>query len=311
LLRKKVVFVLGSGHCGSTLLDLILGSHSMAFSLGEIRRIATAVDGAHEGPLKICGVCADTCDFWNGQVSEAWLKRFYSGKNPMRSVVRRATNYLLNHYDYLMRCSGKSIMIDSSKSTAWFDLQLKPAFKWRDIDPHLLYLRRDGRAVVSAYYRKYPKHGLERIAQDWARQTRQMETYYSRYPAHQKIEVNYEELATQPEPVVESICDHLGIEYEPNMLRYWAHDHHHVFGNGGTRNLIYRYREQFEPLSEQTKARVSSAKQHYKHEYYDEVDIAIRLDERWRRELDEQALATFERVAGEANRTYAYGDSAA
>jgi hypothetical protein len=32
----KVIFILGSGHCGSTLLDLILDSHSKVFSVGEI-----------------------------------------------------------------------------------------------------------------------------------------------------------------------------------------------------------------------------------------------------------------------------------
>ena len=33
---RKVVFILGSGHCGSTLLDLMLGAHSRIVGLGEM-----------------------------------------------------------------------------------------------------------------------------------------------------------------------------------------------------------------------------------------------------------------------------------
>ena len=39
----KVVFIMGAGHCGSTLLDLIVGSHSNAFSLGEFKQFGSCL----------------------------------------------------------------------------------------------------------------------------------------------------------------------------------------------------------------------------------------------------------------------------
>ena len=39
-MENQIVFIMGPGHCGSTLLDLILGSHSDCFSLGEVFRLS-------------------------------------------------------------------------------------------------------------------------------------------------------------------------------------------------------------------------------------------------------------------------------
>lgn len=36
---KKVVFICGAGHSGSTLLGLLLGSHSKCFYLGEANKV--------------------------------------------------------------------------------------------------------------------------------------------------------------------------------------------------------------------------------------------------------------------------------
>jgi len=34
--NKTIVFIVGSGHSGSTILDRLSGHHSQAFSIGEI-----------------------------------------------------------------------------------------------------------------------------------------------------------------------------------------------------------------------------------------------------------------------------------
>lgn len=40
--------------------------------------------------------------------------------------------------------------------------------------------------------------------------------------------------------------------------------------------------------------------------YYHQVGLAIRLDLRWKREMSNDALATFQEIAGEVNRTYEF-----
>lgn len=300
---RKVVFIMGSGHCGSTLLDLLLGSHSDAFSLGEIHRLGTALDDPTRKTL--CGVCAERCEFWDERVPLRALEAIYSNRTPLHRVVRKLAHATVNPYRLLMDWSGRSVLIDSSKSRSWIDRQLRPRHKWRHITPYLLFLGRDGRAIVNSYHQKYPERSYEQLVLDWAKGIQSMERYFETFPTNRKLYVSYEQLARSPERTLQRICGSLGLRFEAPMLRYWEHDHHHVFGNGGTRSLIWRYRQQFAAPSPALEARAESAKQHYRHEYYDQVDVAIKLDERWRRELTEEELRTFERLAGCANATYA------
>lgn len=303
---RTVVFIMGSGHCGSTLLDLMLGSHSDAFSLGEIHRIGGPVDArARDSSARICGVCPERCEFWDERVPPFWMRLFYSRRNLITSALRKLAHYVFNPYAFIMRWSGKNLVIDSSKGTAWIDRQLSPAYKWHGIRPVLIYLHRDGRAVVSSYLRKYPERGFEAIVESWKRGAERMENYFDAFHQGPKFRVSYESLTSDPEATMQSICRSLHIDYEPDMLRYWRHDHHHVFGNGGTRNLIYRYRMQFEAPDDALRQRMEDAKQHYSHEYYDQVEVAIQPDERWRNELSAEQLERFDLIAGPANRAYA------
>lgn len=303
---KKVIFVMGSGHCGSTLLDLLLGSHSDAFSLGEFHRLWSSFTDGHAGAPKICGVCPGHCEFWNGAVSLPLLKLYYSRKGYLSAILRRVGKYTYNPYILLSKWSGKSVLIDSSKQVDWIDSQQKPGYTWRGIEPYLIYICRDGRAVVNSYYTKYPEKGIEAITENWKKQTIGMEAYFNGFPPDRKIKVGYEELASDPQTVVESICNAVGMSYEPEMLRYWAHDHHHIFGNGGTRSLIYKYREQFETQSEALRHRIESSKEHYTHEYYDQLEVAISLDERWRDQLGAEELRVFNLIAGDVNVSCGY-----
>ncbi len=302
---RTVVFVMGAGHCGSTLLDLILGSHSEAFSLGELARISKSVDAAIADPsARICGVCAGRCGFWDDQVPQFWLRLLYCRATAYGSLARRAAVCVVNPYRLLMRWSGKSVLIDSSKNSNWIHRQLRFSYRWRGVRPFLIYLQRDGRAVVNAYYRKYPERGFDNITLSWKRSTEAMERYYRNFSRGPKLRLRYEDLATHPEATVRELCSALSIPYEPEMLSYWKHDHHHVFGNGGTRNLIYRYREQFQPHDERTRARIVHHKQYYPFEYYDQIALAIRPDERWRRELSDSQVQRFEALAGAVNEGY-------
>ena len=63
---RKVVFIVGAGHSGSTLLELILGCYSEAFAIGEFWSISRKVDDAKSG-LTICGICSGNYEFWDGK----------------------------------------------------------------------------------------------------------------------------------------------------------------------------------------------------------------------------------------------------
>lgn len=298
----KVVFIMGSGHCGSTLLDLILGSHTQSFSLGELQRIHNSIDSSSNN-TQICGVCENRCPFWDNKVQLPLLKLFYSKANKGYAHASKIAQCIYNPYKLLRRWSDKNMLIDSSKNPRWIQRQLRFSYRWIGITPYLIYMIRDGRAVVSAYRRKYHDKGIKDITKDWKRKAISMNRFYEQFPTERRTTVSYEELATQPELVVKSLCQFLNIDYEPEMLRYWTHEHHHLYGNGGTRALIYRFREQLQQSSPELRKRAEHAKQFYAHEYYDQIEIAIKLDDRWRGEMTKDDLDIFDAIGGEINRS--------
>ena len=57
----KCIYICSAGHSGSTLLDLLLGSHSNVTSLGEINQLSKNLS---LNTLCTCGEEIRSCDFW-------------------------------------------------------------------------------------------------------------------------------------------------------------------------------------------------------------------------------------------------------
>lgn len=300
--RRKVVFVMGNGHSGSTLLELILGSHPKVRALGEISNLHKVLDRGDVAEPRLCHICEGYCEFWNGQVDAGVLRRHVSRKGPLAPVLRGWSQLRNGMYEHLFSRSGADILVDGSKSVSWISRQVRPHWKWGGANPFLLYIQRDGRAVVNSRLRKYPDRNMEQEVRHWMRINDRMNAYYDKFPAERRYRLSYEDLATRPEAVISDLCKALDIEYFPSMVRYWEHNHHTVFGNAGTRSLIARYRKEF-GVAEKPPESYSLEVMRERHgDHYDQVGLAIRLDERWKRELTAEQLAVFESVGGELNR---------
>jgi len=133
----EVLLIVGYGHSGTTILDIILGSSQNAQSCGEMTHITREFFFSE---YCSCGNIIDSCDFW-GDIIEAWKSnmdcsfenyvkyrsKFEGNKNYFRSFINfykpssefleyiKATELL---YDQIFRKSKKKIIIDSSKSAS-------------------------------------------------------------------------------------------------------------------------------------------------------------------------------------------------
>lgn len=302
-MRKKVVCLLGTGHCGSTLLDLLIGSHSQVFSLGEFHSIYRKVrEMGKGGNPRLCVVCQDECEFWNKQASPFVLNLYYSRKTLLNAVVGKAARYIYNPYHFIFKWSGKPVIVDSSKHPGWFRSQFSPRYAAYGIDQYLIYICRDGRAVVNSYLRKYPERGVKRITETWMEQVHSMNAYYDHFPEDRKMKVHYEALASDPEGTMRTVCERLGLEYESRMLRYWEHEHHHIGGNAGTARMIVKYREQQSQQCNQEW--LEKHKGYFDNQYYERQGLNIKLDERWKSEFSPENLEIFESLAGELNQPF-------
>jgi hypothetical protein len=175
--KYTLLYILGSGHCGSTLLDLLLNRHSEVFGLGEIavlrKYIATQACREVLEAYRPDGECVSTdwasvypldTPFWQNvkrryeDVSGTPFEKInldHKGWKTIRAwhasdieIWARANEVLLS---CLHQASGASILTDASKFPhRLYLLQRSGLFQIKVI--HLL---RHGCAVVNSYTRKY------------------------------------------------------------------------------------------------------------------------------------------------------------
>ncbi len=173
--RIKVLYIVGSGRSGSTLLDRMLGNIEGFCAVGELTHMWDK--GLQSKNLCGCGVPVLSCAFWNTVLEEAFgglhgfnvkladafrarwehirnthLVAFLLAANSSY-VKRHLESYLdvlANLYRAIQTVSGCRVIIDSSKlgGRALLLSQID------DIDLHVLHLTRDSRAVTYSWGRK-------------------------------------------------------------------------------------------------------------------------------------------------------------
>ncbi len=275
--NEQVCFIAGAGHSGSTLLGLVLGSHPRVFYAGEARKSLFFGNERKALRKRMCKVCGPSCAVW-GHLDRA----------PGEDL-----------YEALSRRTGRPIALDSTKSIDWIDAQidvLRPA----GVGLHLIFIGRDGRAVVGSGVRKYPETSAREHALRWVSQIEATEALAARFPGP-VTRVRYESLATRPRETIEMLSAALGIDFVPQMLEPWTSEQHPLGGNAGTQSLLE---------GAQTRVGGALAISGDKRGYYQEHPRGFVLDLRWQRELSAEALAEFESVAHETNAPHAWNEEA-
>jgi hypothetical protein len=263
----------GAGHSGSTLLGMILGSHSRAFYMGEGGKARYLGDASKPMRKRVCKICGEDCPVWSGF---AW-----DGESPLHARVAEH--------------AGRPVIVDSTKDEAWIEARAAETLQLggRAV---LILLGRDGRAVVNSRIRKYPDRDPEAQIRDWVDKMARSEALFDRFDGP-KIRVRYEELATSTQDVARAICALAGLDFDPQMLRYSRGDHHVLGGNSGTQFIVAR-----EQLDDPDAAFVSLNGR--TRGYYENHPGGIELDLRWREELSAPHLALFEKLASRANESF-------
>jgi hypothetical protein len=273
---KKVILICGAPHSGSTLLGLILGSHSKCFYAGEANKTRFINNNNSTGSSedKACKVCGKNCPIW-GSFS---------------------LNEHENLYQYLAKKSNRPVIIDSTKNIKWLKKQIG-MLKDLKLDIYLIYLSRDGRAVINSRIRKYKDLNVADIIKDWKEHIIKTNSLYNNF-ADKKIKVKYEDLATNSEEIIQKICFFLNLKYEPKMLNYYEYEHHPLGGNTGTQSLLQNLEEG------KSLIQLSERNQYY----YQTHPLGIKLDLRWKEELSLEAQNQFKKIAGNLNKEFAWDD---
>ncbi|MGF1454684.1 MAG: sulfotransferase [Alphaproteobacteria bacterium] len=270
----RVVYILGSGHCGSTLLHLLMNAHPELCGTGELTFLTKMKKRAMEEGPDVKELEAVRSEFWQSvferfqaesdvALEELSLREFIN--SPMADYIRGSGRYPawramhLALFRALGEVSGREWVIDSSK-TAGRCLQLHGVLGDR---MRVIHLVRDRRGVFSSYLKKYGVgYGLRSsilvpiycyLAQTILRKV--------------TLRVRYEDLVRNPEATLRTICRFLGIDYSAQMLDFRSVPDYSVNGN----------RMRFSSSSE------------------------IVLDEKWRRTLSKRNKAIFTVFGGWLN----------
>ena len=288
-MKKKILFILGTAHCGSTLLSLILDSSPQCFTVGELSNLPRL----HH---KNKPICQNNCNFWNRKFSKDELNKLALGLSntqispgiPLKieKFFREIINDdIFRPYSIIASKSCADVIIDSTKTIYWISSMLRLKELKKEFDIYLLHLVRDGRAVLNSYLRKRKRMTLEDISQLWLKRVTNNEFFFKNFSRGKKIQLAYEELATKPQATTQHLCNFLGIEFIPAMLKYWEYEHYMISGNRGTKSLVNQY---------QNKPEESPKSQ----------DLSIKLDLSWQTTLTEDSIKKFYAIVGDKNKPY-------
>jgi hypothetical protein len=218
----KVIFILGSGHSGSTLLDLMLGAHKLAFSAGELSKL-WGYSGPDVKKTCACGQRIADCDFWNEVRSRV---------DPCDANDDAPPSALL---EAICAVSDAQVVIDSSKS-----IRRLRSLLATPVDLHVIHLVRDGRAVAHSNRKKGRDFRIS--FQKWAAIQRHARTVLEEVsPSVPTTRIRYEDLAQHPQRTIEEIQRWAGL---PPDERCWTSFReravHLVSGNRMKRERVSR-----------------------------------------------------------------------
>ena len=192
-LVESPVFVISSQRSGSTLLRVLLNSHSR-------------IRAPHELHLDSLQVQLST-DYAGDVMGELGLAR--------TTLEHLLWDRVLDHE--LCR-SGKDIIVDKTPSNAL--IWRRVATAWPNAR-YLFLLRHPGsvlESVLSRHHDAEPESAVREVSAYVAGVQEARETLGG-------LTLKYEDLTAAPERETQRICDYLGVVWEPGMLEYGRQDH--------------------------------------------------------------------------------------
>ncbi len=224
--QLKVIYIMGAGHSGSTILGLALGNCSDSFYAGEVDEWLVTSGAPNLGG-------AERSEFW-GRVREAMratrAEELFGGQvnrlversstllRPRRWSARSA---LLRPYrevaGQLFAAIAATAGVSHVLDTSHFPLRARELQKLKAVQLHLVLLVRDPQDVVASNVREISRHEVaERRMRILATNAELWLTHlisvlvFLRQPRKRRVFVRYESFVADPEGVMAQIIDSLG-----------------------------------------------------------------------------------------------------
>ncbi len=248
--KIKLIYIVGTGHSGSTLLDLIIGSSPEVFSVGElyfysVYRNKEQPDKVQRAFICTCKKAFDECSFWRdiNQKGDFKIKLRFSKKEVIKVMLYVLLPFLtpkpVNSFDdtqvLLEEIYRKArqvkprlvYILDSSKSFVrlFYLLQIP------DIEVYPILLIRDGRGVINSRLRMGQKVGFFSAILQWVLNSLIAKRLTKHNP--RAIHISYNLFCQQPEEYIRMLNQKLNIHIsEEAFIEDVAKtEYHNIDGN--------------------------------------------------------------------------------
>lgn len=178
----RVLYVVGAGRSGSTVLNTVLGSHPAVEGVGELTNLVE--HGWIQELFCACGERAPACPFWS-RVGREWSdrlggedvlqylplqQRFERVRSLLPAAVARHDGVGFREYERrtvalfraIRAASGAPVVVDSSKGP----VRGLALARMRGLDLRVVHLVRDGRGVANSLRRAYARDVRQGIQRD-------------------------------------------------------------------------------------------------------------------------------------------------
>ena len=218
--NPTIVCITAVGHSGTTLLDLILSSHSAVTSVGEAIKLPEKLDARCTCRAKSMRICP----FWSAV--ERLLRRDHELGLDDLDLDADDRETLLAHnrmfYRAVSEASGKTFIVDSSKRR----LRVAAMLASGQFDVRPIHLIRSPFGVTFSNMKK-GRPWFHHARHYW-HNVHDTKRFLRRYD---HAVVRYEQFATDPEGVLGPLMRWLGLSFEPGQLAWTEAEHHNIGGN--------------------------------------------------------------------------------
>jgi len=231
-MRVKVLYIAGWGRSGTTIVDNILGAYDGVFSAGELYYLWAR--GLIERRQCGCGETLVACPVWRDVLSIAYRdappapREFYDlqrrtirvrgtrrlSRGNLRPDALRYRDEVARIYAALGTVTGADVIVDSSKTPAGAAVLTQCA----DVEPYLLHMIRDPRAVAHSWSRPtrqpdlavprdMPRHGAATSTTTWVAWNLLVEDLARNGYAGRSHRLRYEDFVADPQACMTDVLE--------------------------------------------------------------------------------------------------------
>lgn len=218
--NPTIVCITAVGHSGTTLLDLILSSHSAVTSVGEAIKLPEKLDARCTCRAKSMRICP----LWSAV--DRLLRRDQELGLDDLDLDAGDRETLLAHnrmfYRAVSEASGRPFIVDSSKRR----LRVAAMLESGQFDVRPIHLIRSPFGVTFSNMKK-GRPWFHHARHYW-HNVHETKRFLRRYD---HAVVRYEQLAADPEGVLGPLMRWLGLSFQPGQLAWAEAEHHNIGGN--------------------------------------------------------------------------------